>query len=452
MAVYDIHGNSMTANKTALEKVCIYYGYPVGIGNSWSVEGALAIYKGYDIVVFGDTYELPEQEVYAETVEILKRLAEEAPKTRCVGYIPIGDLEETEYSGLTMQELKRRVDLWANIGAKGIFLDEFGYDYKVTRERQNEIVDYVHEQGMFCIANSWNTNYVFSSLPMTLDDLPGFEPNPKGLAPTIGRNDYSLLENFFYSCEKDSDTGKVTLKSASCWRVDDGYGYYSRTQEEYGTTYYEKFGTKLLQLDAIPHDLTATQKNTLMTLALIGAKIFNIPALAFGDEDWGSSGYYYEWDIPTAIDLSEDTSKGIHAVLAENRSEDNNSFPYKWTASVNGNTLSLIFDVQDGNDEVFNDATHYVTVNDIIVRNAWQTIYEFGEDVKQAVATTNAVKKQVEEALPTLTSAEVKLKALVQDAETKIGTASSEAQKTIDSALADVAGVTAGFGFKEVQW
>lgn len=108
--------------------------------------------------------------------------------------------------------------------------------------------------------------------------------------------------------------------------------------------------------------------------------------------------------------------------------------------------------MQDGNDETFNDATHYVAVNDVIVRNAWQTIYEFGEDVKQAVATTNAVKKQVEGALPTLNSAEAKLKALVKDAETKIGTASSEAQKTIDSALADVAGVTAGFGFKEVQW
>lgn len=452
MAVYDIHGNSMTANKTALEKVCIYYGYPVGIGNTWSVDGAVAVYKQYDLCVLGDTYELPEQEVYADTVAVLQKLAQEAPKTRVAGYIPIGDLEETEYSGLTMQELKRRVDLWAKIGAKGIFLDEFGYDYKVTRERQNEIVNYVHDHGMFCIANSWNTAYVFSSLPMTLDDLPGFEPNPESLAPTIGENDYSLLENFFYSCEKDEKTGKVTLKSASCWRVDDGYGYYSRTQEEYGMTFYEKFGTKLLQLDAIPHDLTATQKNTLMTLALIGAKIFNIPALAFGDEDWGSSGYYYEWDIPTAIDLSEDLSKGIHAVRADIRGEDNDSFPYKWTASVNGNTLSLTFDVQDGNDEAWDDVTHYAAVNDVIVRNAWQSIYEFGEDVKQAVATTNAVKKQVEEALPTLSSAETKLKTLVEDAETRISTASSEAQKTIDSALADVAGVTAGFGFKEVQW
>lgn len=438
--------------KTALEKVCIYYGYPEGIGNTWNTDGAADIYKQYDICVLGDTYELPEHEAYAQTTAVLNKLAKIAPQTRVVGYIPIGMQNVGSDSGLTMDELKRRVGLWKNIGAKGIFLDEFGYDYGVSRERQNEIVQYVHGQGMFCIVNSWSTVYVFSAQPVTLEDMPGFEPNPKGLLPAVGKEDYSLLENFFYTCNKDSTTGEVTLKSASCWRVDDGYGYYSRTQAEYGMTFYEKFGTKLLQLDAIPHALSATEKNTLMTLALIGAKIFNIPALAFGDEDWGSSGYYYEWDIPTAIDMSEDLSKGIHAVRADIRGEDNDSFPYKWTASVNGNTLSLIFDVQDGNDEVFNDATHYVTVNDIIVRNAWQTIYEFGEDVNQAVATTNAVKKQVEEALPTLNSAEVKLKALVQDAETKIGTASSEAQKAIDSALADVAGVTAGFGFKEVQW
>ena len=438
--------------RTAFEKVCIYYGYPVGIGNTWSVAGAVAIYKGYDIVVFGDTYELPEHEVYSETVEILKQLAEEAPETRCVGYIPIGALEETEYSGLTMQELKRRVDLWAKIGAKGIFLDEFGFDYKVTRERQNEIVKYVHDKKMFCIANSWNTSYVFSSLPIKVDWIEGFDPNPNCLPPEINSGDYSLLENFFYTCEKDTTTGKVTLKSASCWRVDDGYGYYSRKQEEYGQTYYQRFGTKLLQLDAIPHDLSVTEKNTLMSLSIVGAKIFNIPALAFGDEDWGSSGYFYEWEIPTSIDLVENTTTGVHAVRAEVRGEDNGSFPYKWSATINGNTLSLTFDVQDGNDEVWDDKTHYAAVNDVIVRNAWQTIYEFGDEVKKAAEASAEAKKKVDEALPTLANAEIKMKALTEDAQQKIEAVTNKAQKTIDGALADVAGVTAGFGFKEVQW
>lgn len=438
--------------KTALEKVCIYYGYPEGIGNTWNTDGAADIYKQYDICVLGDTYELPEHEAYAQTTAVLNKLAQIAPQTRVVGYIPIGMQNVGSDSGLTMDELKRRVGLWKNIGAKGIFLDEFGYDYGVSRERQNEIVQYVHEQGMFCIVNSWSTVYVFSAQPVTLEDMPGFEPNPKGLLPAVGKEDYSLLENFFYTCEKDSTGGTVKLKSASCWRVDDGYGYYSRTQEEYGMTYYEKFGTKLLQLDAIPHSLSTTEKNSLMTLSIIGAKIFNIPALAFGDEDWGASGYFYDWDIPTAIDLSEDASNGIHAVRAETRGTEEKNFPYRWSAGVNGNTLSLTFDVQDGNDETWNDATHYAAVNDVTVRNAWQTIYEFGNEVKKAAETSAEVKKKVDEALPTLSNAETKLKALVDDAQTKINTAASEAQKTIDSALADVAGVTAGFGFKEVQW
>lgn len=439
-----------------LEKVCIYYGYPVGINNTWTVDGAVDVYKSYDLVVLGDTYELPDQEVYAETCEIIRRLAEVSTSTRVAGYVPIGVYQVGEDSGLSMDELKRRVLLWKEIGAKGIFLDEFGYDYGVSRERQNEIVTYVHDQGMFVIANSWNQSYVFSSLPMSMEgyDLPSdFSPNPKGLEPVLNNKDYSLLENFFYSCERSvTNPEDVTLKGASCWRVDDGYAYYSRTQDEYGKTYYQKFGTKLLQLDAIPHSLSATEKNTLMTLSIFGAKVFNIPAIAFGDEDWGASGYYYSWDIPSAVDLTEDLSLGLHSVEVGTKGEEENNFPYKWSASVNGNIISIIFDVENGEDETWDDDKRYVTVNDVRVNNAWQSIYEFGESVRKAVKTTDEVKKIVEDALPTVSDAESRLKTALDNVDTTLSKATNEVRTTIDSALADVAGVTSGFGFKEVQW
>lgn len=439
---------------TKLEKVCIYYGYPSGIGGSWTVKGAVEIYKQYDICVFGDTYEIETHEAYSETVETLATLKQESPDTKIVGYVPIGVKNVGSDSGLSMEELKKRVLLWKKIGANGIFLDEFGYDYGVTRERQNEIVNYVHSQDMFCIANSWNQAYVFSSQNITVSDLKGFDPNPSKTLPVINENDYSLLENMFYSCIINSDKS-VTLKSASCWRIDDGYAYYSRTQEEYGMSFYNKFKTKLLQLDAIPSSLNATEKNTLMTMSIIGAKIFNIPAVAFGDENWGSSGYYYTWDIPTAIDLSENLSKGIHGVEAAIKGESDDSFPYKWIANVNGNQLSLVFDVDSGNDETWDSTTHYVTVNDVKVYNAWQTIYEFQDVLKEvqnqsneSVKTVNTLKSDVENAMPTVTNAERKINEIITDATTKLENAS----KTVESALADVAGVTNGFGFKEVQW
>ena len=447
-------GAKLPDKNTKLEKVCIYYGYPVGIGNTWDVNAAAEIYKKYDLCVLGDTYELPEQEVYADTVAVLKKVKELSPKTKLAGYVPIGVQQVGEDSGLSMEELKRRVQLWKDIGADGIFLDEFGYDYGVSRARQNEIVRYVHEMGMFCIANSWQQDYVFSSKALTVESLPDFAPNPDGLAPELGEEDYSLLENMFYSCEREKDES-VTLKASSCWRVADGYSYYSATQEEYGTSYYKKFRTKLLQLDAIPHALNATQKNTLMTLAILAAKIFNIPAVAFGDEDWGASGYYYDWDIPTGIDLSEDLSEGLHAVTAENKGKEETAFPYKWSANVQGNTLSLVYDVENGEDETWDDATHYVTVNGVVVRNAWQTIYEFGEEVAAAkkssaaaVEQAKSLKAQVEEALPTVANAESRLQEILANANAQ----TEDAYKKMESALADVAGVTSGFGFKEVQW
>lgn len=455
--IYDINSVIKTGldTKTNVEKVIIYYGYPVGINNAWSVDAAVDVYKKYDICVFGDTYELPDHEVYSETVEIFTRLKEENPDIRLVGYVPIGAQNIGEDSGLSITEIKRRIDLWKNIKADGIFLDEFGYDYGVTRERQNEVVQYVHDKSMFCIANTWNQSYAFSSQPMVIDFLNNFKPNPNSLLPLLNEHDYSLLENMFYSCERDESTKKVTLKSASCWRVDDGYAYYSREQSEYGTTYYKKFGTKLLLLDAIPHSLSSSQKTTLMTLSFIGAKIFNIPALAFGDEDWGSSGYYYDWDIPTAVDFSENKYDGIHGVTVENRGPDNSSFPYKWSANIRGNTLTLVFDVNNGEDETYDANKRYVMVNDTVVKNLWQTIYEFSEDMKnmestvsETVTSINATKKQVEDAIPTVTSAEQKIQQVVADANTQI----ESMKTTVESALADVAGVTSGFGFKEVQW
>ena len=68
--------------------------------------------------------------------------------------------------------------------------------------------------------------------------------------------------------------------------------------------------------------------------------------------------------------------------------------------------------------------------------------------VSETVSSVNATKKQVEDALPTVTSAEQKIQQVVADANTQI----DSMKTTVESALADVAGVTKGFGFKEVQW
>jgi hypothetical protein len=235
----------------------LYYGYPIAIGESWNVEQAANIYSGYDVVVLGDTYQDPEHTVYAETVAIIKRLAEIAPKVRVVGYVPIGLDESWEDSNLSMDELKFRVDQWNAIGAHGIFLDEFGYDYGVTRERQNEIVEYCHSLGKFVFANSWSFEYCFNPDPMEISWMPDFHPNPNGLAPVLNANDYYLCENLFYTTEKQAD-GTIDVECASVWRIDETLRYFMSPRID-GKSYYETYGTKVCSLDALPSSYDITQ-------------------------------------------------------------------------------------------------------------------------------------------------------------------------------------------------
>lgn len=57
-----------------MKKVCLYYGYPIAINEAWNVSKAVDIYKNYDIIVFGDKYNAPNQEVYSSAVQIIKIL------------------------------------------------------------------------------------------------------------------------------------------------------------------------------------------------------------------------------------------------------------------------------------------------------------------------------------------------------------------------------------------
>lgn len=444
----------LETKKKPMEKVLLYYGYPIAINGAWSTENACNIYRTYDVCVFGDEYNNPAHDTHKDTLEIFKRLKAISPKTRLVGYIPIGLDPAWPDSNLTMDQLKQRVDWWVDMGIDGIFLDEYGYDYNVTRERQNGIVRYCKDHGLFVFANSWSIEYVFSCEPMVIDWLPGFEPNPDGLAPLLDENDYYLYENLFYTTEKQGN-GELSLECASVWRIDDVLRYYTTPKID-GKTYYDYYGTKICSLDGIPSTLDITHKNILQSISVIGAAILNITAVAFGDENWGSKGYYHQWDIPD-LELASDGLNGVSVETKKYTKADGteSSFPYKWSSSINGHTYAIVFDIDDPDDRVWVDGKRYATANDVIVENAWMSVFDFQTDVreaaesaKQAVSTANQIKKDVDNVMPTLTQAEENIKAVVAQAQAQI----DEATKQLEAGLQDLAGVTAGFGFKEVQW
>ena len=48
-----------------------------------------------------------------------------------------------------------KIDNWAAMGVKGVFVDRFGYDFGVSRANQNQIVDYIHSKNISAFVNAY---------------------------------------------------------------------------------------------------------------------------------------------------------------------------------------------------------------------------------------------------------------------------------------------------------
>ena len=134
---------------------------------------------------------------------------------------------------------------------------------------------------------------------------------------------------------------------------------------------------------------------------------------------------------------------------------ETNSFPYSWTANINGHTYAIVFDIDNPDDVTWADGKRYASVNGVMVENAWMSIFDFQTAVRQAqekaetaAQTAAKIKEDVDGVMPTLSQAEENIRAVVGEANAKI----SEATAQLEAGLADLEAVTSGFGFKEVQW
>lgn len=182
-------------------RLAIYYGFPSLINRSNSnLTQAIAAFANYDLIVLGDGVEFNDIQPQRKppgvgTAEhklarrLIKQLQRSRRNTRIFGYIDLGNSQN-----LTLKELKNRVQLWANMGVKGIFLDEAGYDYGVTRARQNAIISFIHELNLSAFVNGFNPDDLFSDRAVPLNNLGG--GNPEGEPTELNRADIYLLESF----------------------------------------------------------------------------------------------------------------------------------------------------------------------------------------------------------------------------------------------------------------
>ncbi|HEY0940300.1 MAG TPA: hypothetical protein VGE08_09405 [Steroidobacter sp.] len=177
------------------EKLAIYYGRPELVnGSNGNTTTAAAVFEDYDLVVFAEDMEQTGHPSHSAAAEIIGKLPSNG--TRVYGYVDLcySNPGPSEYNctGDDQTQLEARVDAWKSMGAKGIFLDQAGCDYGVTRQRQNDIIDYIHSEGLSAFINVWNQADAFS----TDRNDTTCNPGTGALTVSLNEDDYTLLESW----------------------------------------------------------------------------------------------------------------------------------------------------------------------------------------------------------------------------------------------------------------
>lgn len=178
----------------------VYYGWPIAYQGLWDAASvAQSIANHYDTYIVGDAYQDPSHESYANTVQVLAQL--KIAGVKLYGYIPLG----VNNDNLSLATIQTRILQWKTLGVDGIFLDEFGFDYQVTRQRQIDAVNAVHAQNLAYCANAWTWQDVGcdhdNDLPETWAQNDwrrvNFRAyNPDNLVLPRTSNDAYMFENF----------------------------------------------------------------------------------------------------------------------------------------------------------------------------------------------------------------------------------------------------------------
>jgi len=171
------------------KSLLIYYGFPSMINGAKSIDEAVDIFKVYNYIVLGDGLSQESHSDHLNTLKII--LDAKIQDSKIFGYIDAGMTTQK----LKISEIKNRIDNWKAMGVVGIFLDDFGFDFRVSRERQNKIIDYIHEKELRVMVNAWNPDDVFGISNES-------KLNPDAQGSHLDKNDFYLMESYQVSLSK----------------------------------------------------------------------------------------------------------------------------------------------------------------------------------------------------------------------------------------------------------
>lgn len=167
----------------------IYYGWLNSFNsavNGWDNEKVAQDMSNYSILIFGNGIADPTHGDYANTAIIIPRIKALRPDVKIFGYVS---------SNQDLTTFKAKVDLLANLPFDGVFMDESGYDFNVTRVQFNERVDYIKTKPYrTCFVNAWNVDHIVG-----VNNDPSFPNttfNPGSIASNLEIGDWYLAESF----------------------------------------------------------------------------------------------------------------------------------------------------------------------------------------------------------------------------------------------------------------
>jgi hypothetical protein len=210
----------------APKSLLIYYGWPSAINGSATAAEAAGHFASYDYIVLGAGLEDQSHGDHAAVVSILSSC-----DAVFFGYVDLG----VSTNNYTAAQIEKKISDWKNTGADGIFLDDYGFDYGVSRSRQNAAVAYAHAQGLPVVANAWNPDEAFGS---GLDAV----YNKDAAASMLDSRDFYLSESFQIQegAYQSEDAWYAKAEKLDAYRTNIGFGVFSVTTNSSSDDYDEK--------------------------------------------------------------------------------------------------------------------------------------------------------------------------------------------------------------------
>jgi hypothetical protein len=323
------------------KRLALYYGQPSAVnGAAGDVARAVQSFDDYGVVVLGGGVELPQytgargqqpdagcaqnsHRDHDRTRAIIEALQPPRGATQVYGYVTIGGENADRRctpSGppapLTFAQIQARVDAWAALRVTGVFLDHAEFGFGTSRDRQNAVVDYVHQKGLRVFINGFLPDDVFSAavtdrITYATGSLAGklsTEPmNIHGLPPKLGAADLYLLEHY------QVIQGSFPSQPEWAQRADAAFAH----RERYGT----QIATVTSQADANPAaaSCSALFEQSKFDYAWWSTLLYGFDFMGWGEPDyaeWGTCENTLLPHTPPAIpELGYYTTKVLQPIL-----------------------------------------------------------------------------------------------------------------------------------------